>query len=424
MHMLFLWRIIITFNTSTDLLVKTFLAFFIWESEQNLYPILLLGLAYFIARPVASLISGIISDKLNSKIPLVLGTLIQIAQLLVIIEHSNLLTLETIAIIGAMGGFADGLKGISIHTIDLALRKIHHKDDANKFYSMRTFISHMLELILPLSAAFVLAQTGNYIDLFKISIILISVQTLITLIFKSPTQHNSFDLKSVFSIPGTNKDKPALIQGVFFEGLEEGVTLTILPVIVLIFAGSILNWGLLNTSFVLVGVLLSFIFSRIINDANAKIIYAFGALIFAASSILFLNDISLAIILIFMFTKTLMGIIKETSYHASLDKIIEEDSKQQRLHAEYKFLIEFFSSIGSVIPILALMYLKTDIHNDLVLRITLLAVGLLPITVLSILGKTAIFKNDFGQQRQLGTGPLGTGSEENFKIPSLTKEDV
>src|SRR3989344_3525564 len=109
------WQFIFTSNVAADLLTKTFFAFFIWESEQNLYPILLFGFAYFVFIPVGSLISGFLTDQVDAKTPLMIGSLLQALQIIIIITFVNSINLETITIIGIIGGFAEGLKATSMY---------------------------------------------------------------------------------------------------------------------------------------------------------------------------------------------------------------------------------------------------------------------------------------------------------------------
>lgn len=393
-----LWPISKVLFTSSDIITKTFLAFFIWQTKNDLETVLIFSLAYFAAIPVASLISGFISDTMEPKIAILLGTWIQIFQLLALLFYGNNLSLEVIAIIALIGGMAEGLRSIAEKVID---NRYYLNREATKVTASKTFIKETLLLFLPLSTAYLISTSGSYVLVFKITILILLLNAITITLFSQKHVRSTFNLLPVITFHGTNRDKSRLVQAVFIEGLSEGVTYALLPIVLLTFVGSLLNWGLLNTSFVLLSVAISFLFNKYATDLNFKFVYATGAFLFASASVFFLTQFNFFIVVIFLIAKSLMDVIKETGYYSSLEGIIAEDRKKHELYAEYQILIEFVTSLGRLVPIVILVYMGINIHDDVVIRFTLLVIGILPLITLSFLGKTVIFNANYQKEDQI-----------------------
>lgn len=385
------WDLINLLMISGDMITRTFIAFFIWEREQNIELILFYSLLYFGMIPLSSLISGIISDQIDSKIALLIGVWFQIIQITIIALPNFNLGYEMVAIVALAGGIGEGFRNIAIHGIEF---KVRNDTNLAGYYANKTFFKKLIELLVPLTAAIIISATDSFQALFRLTVVLLVIKSIVIFMYKIPRATTTFDLKKIFTIPGTNPDKPVLMKGVFLEGLSDGVILTILPIIVLVFAESILNWGFINTGVVLFGVLVSLLIARFVNDFNSKVLYALGAFIFASASIIFITQYNLVVILLFLMAHSVMEIIKEVGYHSSIDRIMEKDRKEYELYTEYQFLVELIGNIGRIIPIAILVYIGFNINNEPLVRGTLIIIGLLPLISLSVLGKSSIFSSN------------------------------
>jgi hypothetical protein len=222
-------------------------------------------------------------------------------------------------------------------------------------------------------------------------------------LFKNDYVKNKFELANILKFPGTNADKFTLVKGVFFEGLSEGFNFTIFPIIILIFVGNILNWGILNTFLVLVAISIAYLIRRYVNDVNSKLIYSAAAFFFAFASLFLISGINFYIIMLFLLAKTFMQLVKEISYFSAVDNIIDEDRREYELYAEYQFLIELATSTGRIIPIIALLLINVNIENHFTIILILLAIGFIPMTTLSFLSKSAIFSPTYKEENTIET---------------------
>ncbi len=383
------WETLRILIIGSSLIADTFLTFFIWEKEKDLKIILFYGLAYFIAIPIFSLISGFISEHLQPKIALLLSNWARIIQLFAIIYFQDDLRLENIMFIAFLGGISEGMTILASNVIDFDKGIKEHAG----FFATRAIIKEALTFIIPLSAAFFIAKTQDFQALFSLTIGILFINVFLTTIIKYKHARSTFDIKHILSFPGTNPDKKILVAGSFLEGLSEGITLTIFPIMLLYLAGSILNWGFLNTLLVISAIITSILIKRFVNDSNYKYLYVFGAFGFAALSVFLITDFNLFIFVVFLLAKSVMDVIKDVSFYATIEQMMSEDKNEYNLHAEYEFLAEASTSIGRLLPIIVLIAININTSDQLLFRLIFIVVGILPLLTLSVLGKSAILKD-------------------------------
>ncbi|PJA41101.1 hypothetical protein CO178_00925 [candidate division WWE3 bacterium CG_4_9_14_3_um_filter_34_6] len=378
-------------SSSTDIIIKTFLIFYIWQATNNLAIVATFGLVYFAVIPFSSLLSGIFIDRIGTKLPHSIGILIQISQLFFIISYSSSnLSISTILFIAILMGIADGIKSMSLRTIMETTRD--HRNEA-LFYANKTISSQFVELILVLSGALLVGSQLGYNYLFAFTLVILTIELIITIMLPQPSTISSFDIKSILTFPGTNIDKLTLVKAIFMEGLQEGVTLTILPIITLAFIGTIAYWGLLNTALVLLSLLFAFILSKLITDPSSHLLYGIGSIVFATTSLVFLIQYNFYVLAIFLMAQSLMGVIKNTSYFASIDNIMAQDINEYNLLSEYQFLINIVSSTARSIPLIIILLVGITIHDETSLRLILLFTGLVPLLAISFFGQSLAFKS-------------------------------
>ena len=395
-----LWRTNKILFIASDLVIRTFLTFYIWQTKNDLETILVFSLAYFVGIPISSLLSGFVTDKLDPKFSILLGTWLQVIYLFLIIIFGSQLTTETLVIIAIIGGMGEGFRRGAMRVIDH--NKGIHQNEA-RHHATRTVIQETLQLIIPLAGAYLISTTNDYSLLFKITIAILILNTITIAFLDTKHKPNKFELIGIMTFPGTNRDKSVLAKGAFIEGLSESITITILPIIILIFVGNIFNWGVINTALVTIALLVSYIISRYINDRNSKYVYAGGALIFAMASVFFITEFNFLIVIVFLIAKTVMDVIKESSYYSSLNRMIREDQQQNSLYSEYQFLIEFFTTIGRIIPIILLLIIGLNINDQLVIRLAFFCIGILPLITISVLGNSKIFEEEYHKPEHIET---------------------
>jgi MFS family permease len=410
------WKISRSLIIAVNLITDTFLAFFIWEQNNNLKLVLYYGLIFFASVPIGALVAAVITEYIAPKVSILLAAWLVIIQILILLAFKEDLTIFNILLIGFIGGVSEGLMAVGVNVVDFE----NGVKDHAKFYASHVLIKEILTLLIPLGAAY-LIHISSYSTVFKITVGIVILAVISVLSFKTSYVTNKFEPDKVFSFPGTNKDKHTLAWGTFLEGLSEGVTFTILPIILLSMVGNVLNWGYINTALVFVAIIFSFFIRNIVNDKNSKILFMLGATFFALAGMLFLNELSFTILILFLLAKMLMDVIKEVSYYSSLEKIMEEDRQEYHLHGEYEFFVQVFTSLGRVIPIALLLAINIQLADQVNIRLILLTVGLMPLIIISVLGKSAVFKTNYESEMQIRNIREIEGQEVNSNSANLPK---
>lgn len=376
-------------NLSTEI----FIAFFIWEEHKDMYTLLIFTLALFIAAPVGALIASYLTSKNQAKYCILIGNWIQIVQITLILYFYKDLSINIIFLLGILGGLSDGIKSTVMDLVDKMSVKL---EDLEKHYAKRVVMFNTLKAVIPLAIAYLVAQTGSYIYLFASVIALLLVSTILSLFLNINIEKKTFHMKEVFQIPGTNNNKLSLINTVIFEGLTEGITTTILPIMILTKVGNLVDWGYINTSAMVFTLIISLTMSKWFTDTSSRATYALGALIFATSSIFFISYYNAVVIVVFLLTMSFMDLIKKTSFMASVERIVSSDRSTCDMDAEYAFMTEVFTSIGRLVPIILILISGQNITDDFFTRAVFLITGMLPLITISLLAKTSVFDSNPG----------------------------
>jgi len=378
-----------------NLSTKIFIAFFIWQTKQDVSLFLFYTLALFISAPFGSIIASILGIKIEPKYGILVGNWIQIIQITFLLFFVATLNIPIAIVLGLFGGFAESNKSSTMRMLEI-LKNESGKENIEHFYAKKALTYNVLKGIIPLSIVYLISKSGSYDALFAIVIVLLVVSSLLSLTINTTTTKPSFELKEILKIPGTNPNKLLLIITLFFEGITEGITTTILPIIILVYVGGIVNWGWINTGVVVFTILVTAIMSKKLNDSTSRGAYSIGALLFATTSIFFIIHFNIIVIGAFLLAMAFMDVIKSTSFNSSIERITNSDRSEKELTPEYLFLIETSLSIGRILPIIIILITVADINKESFIRILFLITGFLPLLTMSFLSKTTVFTNDPG----------------------------
>lgn len=391
-----LWNIIKTLNVALEFVSLTFLIFYFWEEEKNFYLVLTFALFHFLAIPLFTTLSGIITDKISPKIAIILSNLVQIIALLIVVTSIDTINFEIAAIIGLITGIGAGLNDIAFNVLE----SFYSDENISRAYAGKTLVENITDLTLPIIGALIVGLTGEYSYLFILTIILHFFLIILALFFNPNINKSKFELLEMFKSRSGNENW-VLAKASFLEGLFDGITLIILPIIVLSFAGNILNWGAINTLLITISIVISIILSRFVTEKSSQWLYALGAILFAGSSIVLIAQYNFYVIMVFLIAMAFMEVIKEISFNSAVDQVIEIDRYGYKLESEYHVFVSYFSALGKLLPVVILLFLGLDINEEFILRGSLLIAGLLPVIILSALGQSIIFKPKYKDEIHL-----------------------
>jgi len=378
------WIIAQTLSEIIIIATTIFVDFYIWEITHNFQTLLSYNLSLFIALPVGVLIAGFLSEYVSHKVGYIFSKLIQISFLSLLLVMGPLL-FSSITIFGLLAGL---VAGISLSPEEV----INFKLPGQEALPILTSISKgkkMVGLVIPPFFAYLIQQSSDsfslpFIIAIGVSLIVLSLAPLVDF----PESDSAFSLLTILTIPGTNPEKSLLIKASFLNGIKMGLHYSLIGVLTLSFVGSLIKWSYISVGLTLFSIVLVS-FYRWLNVArHALLSLGLASVVFLIGSGYFAYDFSLLGIGIYLIGLSFFDIFFGFGYSSAVKRISQIDGSGKDLESEYVFLETFFSSLGMILPIAVLSYLKLDLEDPIIFQILIVIIGLLPFGILSLMKKS------------------------------------
>jgi len=371
-------------NKIVTIAATVFVGFYIWETTKDINKILEFNLGLFLLLPVGVLLSGLFSEYASLKISYTTSKIIHICYLVLLLVLGSQLH-SSIFIFGALSGLVTGLVLTNEEILTAKIPALDKTNLAGKLTALKRFFS----IITPLGLAFLIDKSNASFETpFIIAAILVTALLIFSLLVDFPQLDGNFSLTTIFSFPGGNPEKNFLASSSFLNGIKEGFHYSLIGVLTLSFAGSLINWSLISASFSLVAIFLALIYNRFSFSRYSILSLGLGAIIFLVGSGYFAYDFSLFGILVYLAGLTLFEVFFGFGFTGTTTKLVTLDSNEKDLDSEYTFFIYFFQALGMLIPIGILYYLQLDLSDPIFFRVLLVAIALVPFTILGKLKKS------------------------------------
>lgn len=375
-----LWFANQSLNQIVTIAANIFVGFYIWETTSDINKILEFNLGLFLLLPVGVLLSGLFAEYTSLKASFAASKILHVCYLTLLLTLGESL-FSSVFTFGLLSGL---ITGLVLAPEEVVIAKIP-QDDRNRLRGKLNALQRFFSIITPLGLAFLIDKSGASFQIpFILAGLLVTFLLIFGLLVDFPALDNRFSLATIFSFPGGNPEKNFLATSSFLNGIKEGIHYSLIGILTLSFAGSLINWSYINVSFALVAILLALIYNRFSFVSRPILSLGLGAVIFLAGSAYFAYDFSFAGILVYLAGLTLFDVFFGFGFNATTTKLTALDVNTDKdLDNEYTFFIYLFQAMGMVIPIAILYYLQIDLNDPLFFRVLLVAVSLIPFTILS-----------------------------------------
>lgn len=375
-------------NQSLDQIVivaaNIFVDFYIWETTGDINKILEFNLGLFLLLPVGNLLAGIFSEYASLKISFISAKIVHICYLALLMVFGGQL-ISSVFIFGVLSGFVTGLV---VSNEEILTEKIDKQEKAilaGKLAASKRFFS----IITPLGLALLIDKSSASFDLgFGIAAIVIVILLIAGILTDFPVLDGSFSLGSIFSFPGDNPEKGFLASSSFLNGIKEGFHYSLIGVLTLSFAGSLINWSFINISMSIIAIILGLVYNRFSFTRFPILSLGLGAIVFLVTSSYFSFNYSFFGILVYLAGLSIFEVFFGIGFTATTSRLTTLDASGKDLDSEYTFFISLFQSLGMIIPIAILYYLRLDLTDPIFFRILLVAISFIPFTILGKLKKS------------------------------------
>lgn len=362
-----------------------------WEQTEELLPLLFFAIVYSLSTILGAFASVYLTNGISPKVALLTGFLVQTIQLVLFITLNTDLTNEFILLIGVTGGLASGLKSISEYTYE---RTYEDSKDTLQVQSAKIFWVELIKLVTIGGSAFLVYFNQGYDTLFDIILISALFGSFSVIFLHDDYHRRKTDIKKILTFPGTNQEKGLIAKSEFFEGMYDGINSVILPVALLYFVGNFMDWGIVNILLLGFSLCVSIIMYELTGKNSYKSLYAISTVLFAGISIFTIFEYNIYVLLAYMVTMVTLEVSGSIGYNTTIENIIDLDKEKDTLIPEYKFLVELSSNIGKFIPLVLLLLLDIDLAEDFTLKLALIIGSTLPIIIISMFGKSLIFRSE------------------------------
>jgi hypothetical protein len=366
-----------------------FFTFYIYDQTGELIDILIFKLWQFIFIPVGAFVSDILTNKVNAIRTYMFSLIIGIFYIGVIAGIKED-AVNYLPYLGILSGFVVGLRALPWNVI---YQKEILDEKKGKFGGKLQALNGLRSVILPAICAFYIAGGGSYYVLFVSSVIIL-LTSLVFIFGLSSKDFKSKPIRILDSIKAyiSNRDLQQVLKSTFFNGLRSSIRWSIWNVIVLIIVGGMGNWGTYKTIFSFLTVVLSYTIGKRLNLSKSRVGAGFTAFLFFVGSTILAVYFDFRAFIIY----SILVVFYNSTYWNSLDilrnKIIKRNLDDDDLIDEVQFIREIGYAVGRILPVLFLIESSVSFENDLVLRIIIMLVGIMPSIVFAILSKTSVVK--------------------------------
>ncbi len=397
---LYEWLGFVSMVSLVTAVVDVGLSLYIWDSGGDLSRLIWYHVAMFVAIPVVSLFSGLITDYINPRISLGIsffayGILLFLAGRYADLFFDNLLWF------GALAGAAIAMQATPLSAI--TIRNVGD-EDRDRFASIRLIMRVIIGILLPILVAGVKKVTGELTLLFVgIAPIAGFVLLWLTKIKVQMPDHERFDFGLIFSVWKRNPDSRSLWLSDILMAMKDGVFWVLRNVLAYILLGSITYWGIFAVVTQLIKIAVSWWLSKKSSLVSSRAWFILSGFFYTASALILAIHFSIASFLWFSLVDAVFGVFTSIVFTDAILRMMEKDPLfyKSKLETEYSVLREFHLGIGRVLPLLLMGWVFVglgDLEMVSAMKLVFILVGWVP----QLLSFVMLKSKGFGELLPIG----------------------
>ncbi|WP_416825369.1 MFS transporter [Ectobacillus polymachus] len=199
-----IFLIILCLNGIANSLSNIFVNIFLYKVSQNLYEVALFNFVSYVVWMPTFLYAGILSKKINRKISIVIGSILQLVFYLCIILFGKA-SVDMVIPLGIIFGVGSGFYWLSVNVLTVDYTNNNNRDWFNALNGIFHSISQMIG---PLAAGWIVVMFPGFMGyktIFTLSFLFFLASMLLTFFLPNTKEKNVFDYKSMFRMYG-NKE--------------------------------------------------------------------------------------------------------------------------------------------------------------------------------------------------------------------------
>jgi len=370
-------------------IIGIFVNFFIWDKTNSLSSIALFQIFCGIGILIGAFLSTFLLNRAAPNTVRAAGVILT-AVSIGIISLLNPETSSSLVLSGFVFGFDIGLRAQAYKLLFTKAIEVHSRE---KFLTLDKLFSSIISIVVPFIAAYTVSKTGDYTGIFVLMIIFLVV-SVVPLLFISGLNVAVTRLAfgEVLDEIKREKDLKKTLTAKFFEGIQIGIDNSVWSIIVLSIVGSLQGWGLFNTIFAALAAIVSYTIGKKIKFSNSKFVFAIMAVILTVVGLLFASNFNFASYILFSFVSGIATNLFDTAFQSIENKIKDRKISDSNSLDEYNLIEEVPVFAGKMIPFLVVFIFNPTFENDLLLRLFVAVISIIPLLIFSILSDVVVVR--------------------------------
>jgi MFS family permease len=312
-----------------------------------------------------------------------LGLISRVIVLISVILVSNFFT-EKIWIFGLLYGFSIGLCAVSSNIIG---SKIFEKS-LERLISLNSAIGGAVNIFVPVISAFLIIRFGYTPILIVAAPFLIAAWLFVTQIKGIKFGDGRFTLLKV----GNTSENNLIWLTQFVEGLKGGFLWAYGGILAYTFVGGLAQWGVYNLVFSLLSIVVSLVLAKSFQLHLNKFFVVTVGLFYSIACLFLGANLGLIFFIYYSFVLIFVSAVGWSSFWGTINKMMSLNSDFEKYRIEYYVASELPLAIGRITPLLIIYAFRVHQFSDLVMRLSWVLIGLVPIISFSLLNKSQTWR--------------------------------
>jgi len=373
-HDLMLLLMIGGFYSLSIALSNTFVNVYLWKQSGELIDLGLYNLFIVIFQPLAFIIAGKVSKKIDRVVVLRLGVSFLAAFFLTVLVLKDQ-AVNYMYLLGAIIGIGYGFYWLAFNVLTFEITEPETRDFFNGFLGILTSLSGMVG---PMLAGLIISRLTNTIGykvIFAVSLMLFTVAVMLSFFFTSRKAHGDYILLKIIQERKRNKNWRLITNAHVFQGLREGTFTFFINVFVYIVTKSEMALGTFSFLNSFVAFFTYIVASRWITKKMRKKAILAGGLMLYFSLFLILFQISYERLLIYAIAIGIAYPILLVPYSSITYDVIGKGWNIAQARIEYIVVREIFLNAGRILSILFFIFTVALTNETKTIPFLLLLIG-------------------------------------------------
>lgn len=338
--------IILCLNGIATSLSNIFVNIFLFKVSQNLYEVALFNFVSYVAWMPTFLFAGVLSKKIERKVSLIIGSILQLVFYLCIIAL-GIASVHMVVPLGLIFGIGSGFYWLSVNVLT-----VDYTNDKNRdwFNALNGIFHSISQMIGPLAAGWIVVMFPGvlgYKTIFSISFLFFLASMLLTFFLPNIKEKSSFDYKSMFCMYG-NKEWRYMAYIFSSLAFRDGVLSFIIWIWVYMVTkseGQLGNYAFITTAF---SVITFYIIGRFGKQEQKWSFIVWASVLLSSSIFLLVYNVNYITLLVYGLTSAICTPLFQIPFNTLSLNSISKFDENGKLRIEMVVSRELALSVGRI----------------------------------------------------------------------------